>query len=188
MILTVSGVKIKIDFLFTAVVAFLCVIDIQGFMWMSFTAVIVHEIGHIAAMIVMKVRIREVRLACCGVLIDGAICFGGMKSAVISIAGPIANLTVYLFTPNSSFGLIMLITGVFNLIPIIGTDGGDLLRIVLCKLINEKIADIICFVVSVILILALLILSFIFMLCYKNPTLFAVALYLISMMIASAIK
>ena len=187
MIFTLFGINIKVEFLFTAVVALLCVIDTKGIMWMSFAAVILHELGHVAAMLILKVKIRQVRLSSCGVLIDSEYCADCFKGAIIALAGPLVNIAVYSAVPFSDFGLVMLVTGVFNLIPITGTDGGDILRIVCTRLLGFQSSNAVFFVISALFSSAMLFVGIMLIIKFGNPTLFAAAIYFVTMTVASLI-
>ncbi len=188
MIFSVLGIEIKVEFLFTAVVALLCLIDKQGIMWISFCAVILHEVGHIVAMLLLKIRIRRIRLACCGVLIDGDSTLYWHKRLIIAASGPIMNIIIYLLMLQTDFGLISLVTGLFNLIPVSSTDGGDILRLVCNRLISEKISNVLFFVISLLFSSTMLVMGIMLAVTYGNPTLIAASVYFITMTIASVLN
>ncbi len=187
MIFTVFGIKIKIEFMFTATVAFLALIDTQSVMWMSFVAVAVHELGHIVAMIILHMKIRQIRLSCCGVLIDGDDCVSLIRGIIIASSGPIVNVLFSLAVSDSEFACIMLSTGVFNLIPVIGTDGGDILRLTCMCIFGSNGYQIAFAVISFVFSTVMLVGGIMLIIAYHNPTLLASAVYFVTMTIASLI-
>ncbi len=182
------GIRIKIDFLFTAIIALLAIIDTQGIMWQSLVAVVVHELGHIAAMLILKVEIRCLRLSCCGILIDGDCCSSFANSIIVALSGPIINIIFFTVMHKSSFGIIMLVTAVFNLLPIIGTDGGDVLRIVIFRIFGYDKAKIAFSIISSFITLIIFACGVMLLTLYGNPTLLASSLYFIIMTVASIIS
>ncbi len=187
MIVKISSIKVQVDFLFSATVALLALVDTQGVLWMSFLSVMVHELGHIAAMLIMRVRLRNVRLSCCGVLIDGGCNESFFKSVAIAMSGPLANIAIFLFLSDSQLGSIMLMTGLFNLIPVIGTDGGDLLRLACNDALEAGRARAVYSVISALSAVIMSVFGVMLFISFYNPTLLAASIYFIVMTIASII-
>ncbi len=182
------GVTVKIEFVFTATVALLALIDKQGIMWLSFTAVLLHELGHIVAMLALGVKIRLIRLACCGVIIAADSRSSYIKSAIIALSGPLVNLVLYLLFPRSAFGNVMLLTGAFNLITVTGTDGGAVLKIICIQLFGLKVSEIVLFVISLLLSLGFSAVGIIILIKLYNPTMLFASLYFLTMAFASLIQ
>ena len=180
------GVQVKIEFMFTAIVALLAVIDTQGVMWMSLSAVAIHELGHIAAMLMMKIKIRQIRLCCCGILIRGDCCSDLKISRIVAAAGPAANILPAYFS-HGTFKYIMLLTGIFNLIPIFGTDGGDIAKMLCMTVSGEHKGHIVFSVISAVSSLIVFIIGVLMFVNFKNPTLLAAATYFCIMTVASVL-
>lgn len=125
------GTDICVSYPFIAVFTILSFTDKSEYFTASLSAVLLHELGHIAAMKIMSVHIEIIRFKL-GAINIVADCFGSKKqSAAIALAGPIVNLSlsVLYFVCDGFlhiFGAVNLVVGVFNLLPISGLDGNDI--------------------------------------------------------------
>lgn len=138
------GTEIYISFLFSAVLSFMLVTDRSGLALPTLFAVFIHESGHLLAMWAAGCQPKAIRLIPASVQIIREIPLIKTKQSVaISLCGPAANIIVflslfanfYLFKSESSlrFAILNLILAVFNLLPVYGLDGGDLLCLILTK-------------------------------------------------------
>lgn len=187
MTFTVCGVKIKVEFLFTATVALLTLIDTLGVVWMSFFAVAVHELGHILAMLALRIKIKQISLSSCGVLIKSECNFDFAKAISVAAAGPTANFICALLITDRTVGNVMLLTGIFNLIPVHGTDGGDIFTLVCRRIFGMSKADWMFTAVSTLFALVIAAAGLYLLVYCKNPTMLAAAVYFFTMTVASVI-
>ena len=99
-------------------------------------SVFVHESGHLLLMWIFDCVPTEIKLIPGSVQICAPVC-ESKPTVMISLAGPIANIIVFAVVFASSimfndgyympFALVNLIYGVFNLLPLVGLDGGTAL-------------------------------------------------------------
>ena len=93
-------------------------------------AVIIHESGHVAFILLSSQKIVSVSIMPCGLDIKREGSSSYLTDAAIYIAGPLFNIVFalfsYIFLPSLAFA--NLAFGVFNLLPVIPLDGGCTLR------------------------------------------------------------
>ena len=188
MTIKIFGSKITISFLFTALIALLLLFDKSGIFVLALIAIIIHETGHLLAMKLLKQTPLEIRMMPAGVIITKNKILTSFKDEfIIASGGIILNLfftiifvIFYKYQISQRFflslAIINIIIAIFNMLPIYGLDGYDMLRILLCRK-NEKAH--IMIIISSVTICLILILGIILFYKYYNPTLMITALYLI---------
>lgn len=182
------GTEFYISFLFAAVITALIAADRTGFVLPLLFAVLIHELGHLAAMWVLDCAPKRVRLVPAAVEITTKI-GGGKHEIFIALCGPAVNLLLfatlfvnYLAFNNDGYltiGLINLLIGVFNLLPVTGLDGGTVLFNLLCRRKDPQKAALIMRIINLSVALAALITAI--TLCFRgqfNLSFFILALYL----------
>lgn len=101
-------------------------------------ACVVHELGHVVAVLFMKGRIRGLKLSAVGVemhLEHGSVLSYGAEN-VIALAGPFANLVMAVFAyvlRGWIPAVISVVVGGFNLLPVLPLDGGRVIYNVLAS-------------------------------------------------------
>ncbi|MCL2036154.1 MAG: hypothetical protein FWG83_02050 [Oscillospiraceae bacterium] len=130
------GVEIGADFTFFAVLAMFLSLDSTGFAIMSLSVCLIHEAGHLAAMLFTKKKPKSIVFSGGGVRIT----VSGRQSLSVIVAGSAVNIglffLLYFTLPKNAlypvmFAVLNLVTGVFNLLPIGCLDGKRLLSIFL---------------------------------------------------------
>ena len=183
------GTEFYISFLFAAVITAMLVFDRTGFILPLLFAVFVHELGHLAAMWVLDCAPKRIRLVPAAVEITTKLQSGGRYEIFIALCGPAINLLLfailfvnYLAFSNDSYltvGLINLLIGLFNLLPVTGLDGGTVLFNILCRKAEPSRAALIMRIINFSVALAALVIAV--TLCFKgqfNLSFFILALYL----------
>ena len=138
------GIKLTVSYLFCAFICLMLLCDKTGLFIPMLLAVLIHEGGHLLFMWLYDCAPTEIKLIPGSVQLCAPIC-SGKPSLLISLSGPIANIIVFILVFGGSvmqgddyyltFAFVNLIYGVFNLLPLIGLDGGTALKE---ALINKK--------------------------------------------------
>lgn len=128
--------KAEMRFSFPAVLALILCTDTKGTALMCLLACALHEIGHIAVMYAMGCPPERITFYGGGMKLTG-----GGKSIPVIISGCAVNFLLfaafYFFGGNYDFrlfGVINLLTGLFNLLPVQPFDGYNLLEKLIIKL------------------------------------------------------
>ena len=106
------------------------------------SAAFIHEMGHLVAAYILKIRIKRIRLDIFGALMDTeSMSCSYTKEAILCIAGPFANLLsaglIYIFPLQFDRRLFIaasLLFAFINLLPARGFDGG---RAISCLLLSR---------------------------------------------------
>ena len=108
-----------------------CALDEQGLFLPFAAACAVHECAHCLLVRALGGRIRLLRIALPGAeLVPEHLC--PRRLFLCTLAGPAANLlSALLFRRWPRFAVLSLLLGLYNLLPLEGLDGGQLLRLAL---------------------------------------------------------
>ena len=128
------GTKIYVSFLFVAVISLLLAFDKTGLALPTLLSVFFHEIGHLFAMWLTDKAPKSIRLIPASVQITRSVTSQYKNDIWIAVSGPAVNLLLffvfyinYLSFKNQTvlcYVLINMIVCLFNLLPVIGLDGG----------------------------------------------------------------
>lgn len=141
MTFTVGKCRVKVGFLFLAVLALFLALDRSGMAAAGLLCAVIHESAHLAAMRIGRCRLQEIRLTPFGVDIIKKDCGtdrGYLFEALISLSGPAANLAAFLLCvacfgeryPMFQAGNLFLFG--LNILPVEPLDGGQALQYLLC--------------------------------------------------------
>lgn len=129
-------IRISFHFSFFAAISLMLLLD-GSCLLLGFYACLLHEMGHLAAMLCLNVPVSEICFYGAGVKIvpkKSSLTGYGKELAVLA-AGPLANIIAfamsYFFIGGQAavFGAISLVTGLFNLLPLKGFDGGRIIAL-----------------------------------------------------------
>lgn len=151
-----SNRKIEIDYLFICLLAIGVISDNSGVMFLSFTSILFHELGHIFTMFLLGISIERIRFMPFGIQIDNSKTIKDNQKLLIALSGSIVNFILALLSLiffdiiefTRLFAGINLVFGIFNLLPILSLDGGVILKIILEKLFDFKVAETILTIIS----------------------------------------
>ncbi|NMA79534.1 MAG: hypothetical protein GX967_02675 [Clostridiales bacterium] len=157
--------SVKIDFSFLAVLLIFMLVDESGYGLMGLYACLIHEIGHLIAMVAVRLNPDEILFYGAGIRIkafDEYKLSYGEEIFVLSF-GSITNLLVFAvlyYNANGQgigiFAVIHLLIGLFNLLPITIFDGGRMLELILMRSMRIGTASLISRIISAICTLAML--------------------------------
>ncbi len=159
--LTIRNVPVEISFTLVCIAAVCLVLNIfQGFLWCAL-AVVIHESGHLCAMLLCKSAPERVRISAFEIkLFDLKRALRDEKQNIFIIFfGPMFNFIcfipfylLYLLGNDAllPFAVSNLSVGLFNSLPVMSLDGGQLIFILLRRRLGlgkaEKAVDIITFI------------------------------------------
>ena len=112
---------------------------------LSFYAVcLIHELGHISAIVFFKGQIKSVELSGYGIKIETSPTLSVSSGIAVLLSGPLINIIVFLiFRNNSFFSVLSLWEGLYNLLPFSFLDGGAAIKLITGGSENERIYEII---------------------------------------------
>lgn len=187
MTVSIFKTELEITFPFALLIALLLCCDKTGMMSVSLLAVIIHETGHLIALYAFKLPPRKISLRLCGIQIVQTRLFESTAAQItVAAAGPAANLIASLaLLPLSSYRFCAalcacgLVIGFFNLLPLYGLDGGDILRCILSVRLDPKTVRIVSGTVNAVILILLAISGvLIFISPSHNPTMLIASVYL----------
>lgn len=197
MTIRLFGCKIYISLLFLTMITLMLMLDKTGLILLGFAAVFLHELGHLIAMAITGNRPRLVVLQPAGVTIKrGGKITASNDELKIASAGCLANLlwammflALYqLFKSELSlmFAAANFCVMGFNLIPVCGLDGYDIMLNLLCRKMPPIRAEKLSRKISLILIFTALLGSFLLIITQQGSiTLVICTLYLLILCIMS---
>ena len=186
----ILGTEIYISFLFTAVITFMLATDRTGLALPTLCAVILHETGHLLAMWALECNPKSVSLIPASVKITMSFSKSFRNDIIIAVCGPAVNFLLFLvlyvnylsFGSEVSlcYGLVNLLIGIFNIMPVKGLDGGTILFTILAKRGDVNKATLILRFITISVAVGILVLAvFVTVKVKFNPTLYIVGIYLL---------
>ena len=164
--------------------------EFLNFIW-CLTAVLIHEAGHIITMILLGYNPQKIKISLFEISITDRFRYkiSFWQNFFIILFGPFANFIcfilyylLYLYS-NDIFlpiAIANLSVGLFNSLPVLSLDGGQLLYIVLCRKLKESVSEKIVDVLTFLFIFPLFALGFLLLFKSKyNFSLLFVSVYLI---------
>lgn len=189
---TVGGVKIRVGFLFFAVLTALMLIDRTGLVLWGLAACMIHESGHLLACLLVGHRPKELTLEPTGIrMVEGDELISYHKEICILLAGSLTNLLTcsIIFLSLQTVGARLfatthLVLGVFNLLPIGALDGGRIVRLTALNFLPPDRAERVSELVSILFLIPIALLSIVLVLsASRNFTLLITCVYLILMLV-----
>jgi len=192
----IFGCTIKLNFYFFAMLAFMLVMDPSGLMIFGVLSALMHEFGHITAMILQKNYIKEIWFGffSLGIVDSKRILRSYRENIFVLISGSFINFVmafilklVYLYTGMNIINVIFyqnIYIGILNLLPISILDGGQIAFIILEKKIGLNKALKVTQVISITILMPILVMGFLILLQSKyNFSLLILGCYLMAYLI-----
>lgn len=199
MSLRLFGVRLEISVLFLASVTVMLLMDASGVALWAMAAACLHELGHVAALFALRDPPQVIALTPFGMRMTWV--RKGRQSywrdLLVAAAGPLVNLGCFLL-----FWLLSLVTrspgfllpacaslaiGVYNLLPVLPLDGGQILFDLLSLPLGEGRAKRLLQIVSFVVLTAAAFFGFVLLLRSRyNFTLLFTSLYLIAMLLTNS--
>ena len=104
-------------------------------------AVLIHESGHVMAVLLTGGRIRSVKIGWNAMTIEADIC-KKWQEAVCALAGPVFSfLTLFMAEIFPRLAICCVVQGAYNLLPVYPMDGGRILQVVLSVFLSETACE-----------------------------------------------
>ena len=182
------GVPCRISLLFPALLTALLFYQPEGLAVTCLLASLMHEVGHLLAMLWWRVPPKECVLGLFGMRIRlGAHLTEYGRNIVVALAGPVVNAIAAAMLWQwgvQQMAMVHLLLAGLNLLPVAVLDGGEVLRNFLCLCGCHSSTDRVVEMVSLLVLLPISLLG-LHLLLQGNPTLLIVAVYLVVMIIFS---
>lgn len=191
------GTEFYISFLFSLIITVMIAFDKTGYAIPLLLSVLAHEGGHLAAMWISDCAPRRVRLVPAAVEITVPVGTPYKHDLAVTLCGPAVNILLFvtmwlnfMFYKNSLtlvYAAVNLAVALFNLLPVSGLDGGNVLYIIISRKHGAEKA---CLTLKILTlaVAAILVTTGVFLIVKGNfnPSFFITALYLTVMSIAKS--
>ena len=186
----IFSTKIYVSVLFVAVIIFMLSVDKTGLAPFCLIAVFIHEFSHLLWMKKENCAPKEIRLtpALVGIVREFNCSISAERK--IALAGPVGNLfaglifallfLIFKKIAVLEFALLNFITAAFNLLPVVGLDGGTVLVCTLskCKVPRQKAEQILRLITLLVSLLAIFFATLLALNKTYNPSFFIIGIYL----------
>ncbi len=197
--LKLFGTQISASYTLLCLAAVCIILGIfDGFLW-CFLSVLIHEAGHIVPMKIFGQMPQKIKISLFEITICDAhrICRTPRENIIIIFFGPLANFIcfiifylLYLFSgknngsPFVALAVTNAFVGLFNMLPVLSLDGGQLMYIVLCRFFDNDVSRRAVNIATFLFIFPLSALGFLLLFHSKyNFSLLAVSMYLVMSLI-----
>lgn len=148
MIFRILKTSVRIDFWFIAVITLMLVLFPESLAAECFLMCILHECGHLTAMLVCGKKAEKIDLGYFGMRIVTSKRFlSPSKEAAIAFSGPFVNLVIsliFFLTGRTDIATVSLALAVFNLLPVTMLDGGHIISAFLPDSRLHKALSLVC--------------------------------------------
>ena len=180
---TTFGINVS----FAIAVTLTLIIDESGVGAIALLCCILHEAGHIICLMILGEKPKKIDFSFYGIKLER----NPMQSQstvgeiMIFVSGPAVNFvfSAFLFLLSNAFeslriaAVISLCIGVFNLIPCKPFDGGNIIHTILCRFARHQTADNICFAISMLTVIPMIVAGVFLIKNNGNITLLSLAVY-----------
>lgn len=180
----IRNTTVKISFTFFALILILLLTNTKEMYIFAFISAMLHETVHLFFITVFSGLPKSITLSIFGGNIErGITTCSNPQEFIINISAPVFNIllgVVLLLLKKSTFGVINIVLGVFNILPFYNFDGGNALKIILQGIVSEEASDKIIFIISVLLTVIITIFSITTIISSKlNFTVIFISIYML---------
>ena len=177
------GVCVEISYIFACTLVLFIANDKTGVFLPFLISVIIHELAHILLLLIFGCKLKRVKLLFGTVGLEYEENIKDSEKLFSLAAGPFSNLLAAVAFFSLGFKtlfVINLVLAIYNLFPIKGLDGGDILEILLSRFATLKTIKIIQFTSSLLILIPILFLAVLnAKVLFTNYSLILFSLYLI---------
>lgn len=184
------GIDCRLSLWFPATAIVMLTVDDTPLSSWCLLAALIHELGHFSVMAAAGERPARIVCGVFGVRVERSPewCVGYIKTAMVSLGGPLANLlcaaVLHLSGANTLNTAVHLLVGSFHLLPIVSLDGGEAIYALLCLRFGVQTAYRTMRIVSCVILVPLTLLGIgVFLYGGYNLSLLILCGYLISLLI-----
>ena len=131
MIFRISRTSVRVDFWFVAVITLMLVLFPESLAAVCFLMCVLHEAGHLTAMLVCGKIAEEITLGYFGMrIVTDKHLLSPVREALIAFSGPLVNLVMCLIfyaADRTDIAVLNLALALFNLLPVTMLDGGHVI-------------------------------------------------------------
>lgn len=189
--LRLKGVSLFVGYEAAAALTAALLLDRGNHVVCCFFAAMLHELGHLLMMCRCGVRVEAVSVRLFDILIEADSPAKKRDDIMVTLGGVAANFlfAILLFPLSEKLSLPNLMIGVFNLLPVMGLDGGHLLVLLLSERFSHKVCQAVLYGCSALFMIPFLFFGFLFLLrSGYNYSLLAIALYLPAALLVKILK
>ncbi len=140
------NISFEVNYLFLSMLILYLAFDRTGVYLPLLIGMVVHEFSHIICLIMFSCKIHSIHLNIGAITITHSDNITKIKRIISILAGPFSNFLISMIAmlcKNEMLFFVNLILALYNLLPINGLDGGELIRISLTGILSNKIIEII---------------------------------------------
>ena len=178
-----GGMTCRISLLFPALVTALLLCQPDGLAITCLLASLIHEGGHLLAMLLLRVPPKECTLGLFGLRIRlHSHLTEYIRNIGVALAGPLINgaaAVVLLILRVPQMAAVHLLLAILNLLPVAVLDGGEIGKCLLCLWVGEQRADTVLRLTSALVVFPMIAIGMWLILWRRsNPTLLIIGVYL----------
>lgn len=163
----IGNIRIRLSFLFFAMLTMIFAIDKKGIALITLFSAALHEIGHIVALFLFGSCPDGIKFGIFGIRIQqNKYILSDLKQTLVVVCGPLVNILIFatslvVYSVSESqimltISAVNLVVASFNLIPIFPLDGGRILFAVLSVFLSDGAVRIIMRIICAVLLLMLI--------------------------------
>ncbi len=177
------GVRLRISYYFVCSVVIFTALDKTRLYIPTIFFMMVHEAAHIITLLIFGCKIVEVQLIIGAIGVKYSdITLSKLQKIVSILIGPLSNLilsVLFLYSGCDIYFGINLVLGLYNLLPLVGLDGGSFIQTLLEGIVSTKFIERTLNILTVLTAVLLFFVTFLHLNVNKNYTVVLFCIYLL---------